>query len=155
MADTYAQIERDLNDALTGLPENNGVYATKDAAKALLASIHFLKMEYGQAADLATEVIESGRYQLEYQEEDTMFMRLRLPQGFIGSETIFGTYSYEDNNDNRADQFSQWWLPTSTPELTLSRDYHTWFIQLVAAESGSRRTDGPIGTNTTPRKTVL
>ena len=137
VADTYAQIERDLNDALTGLPENNGVYATKDAAKALLASIHFLKMEYGQAADLATEVIESGRYQLEYQEEDTMFMRLRLPQGFIGSETIFGTYSYEDNNDNRADQFSQWWLPTSTPELTLSRDYHTWFTQLVAAESGS------------------
>ena len=85
---------------------------------------------------MATEVIESGRYQLEYQEEDTMFMRLRLPQGFIGSETIFGTYSYEDNNDNRADQFSQWWLPTSTPELTLSRDYHTWFTQLVA-ESGS------------------
>ena len=24
VADTYAQIERDLNDALTGLPENNG-----------------------------------------------------------------------------------------------------------------------------------
>ena len=137
VADTYAQIEQDLNDAVEGLPEENGVYATKDAAKALLASIHFLKMEYAQAAELATEVIETGRYQLEFQEEDTMFMRLRLPQGEIGSETIFGTYSYIENNDNRADQFSQWWLPTSNPELTLSRDFHTWFSQLIAVESGS------------------
>lgn len=137
VAETYAQIERDLNEALSGLPEENGIYATKDAAKALLASIHFLKMEYVQAANLATEVIETGQYQLEVQEEDSLFLRLRLPKGYIGSETIFGTYSFIENNDNRADEFAQWWLPTSSPELTLSQEFHTWFSQLVAVESGS------------------
>ena len=47
---TYDQIEADLNDAIAGLPEDNGKYATKDAARALLAQVHFLKMEFEAAA---------------------------------------------------------------------------------------------------------
>ena len=56
VAEAYEQIERDLNDAIENLPEENGIYATKYAAS-LLAQVHFLKMEFEQSATLATEVI--------------------------------------------------------------------------------------------------
>ena len=50
VGEAYAQIEADLNDAIANLPDDNGVYATKDAAKALLAQVHFLKNDFEAAA---------------------------------------------------------------------------------------------------------
>ena len=41
VAETYAQIESDLNGAIAGLPSNNGTYANVHAAKALPAQVHF------------------------------------------------------------------------------------------------------------------
>ena len=93
MAEAYAQIEADLNAAIAGLPSENGVYATSHAAKALLAQVHFLKQEWQQAADLATEVIESGEFTLEQPESDSAFVVMRLPIGSSSSETIFSVYS--------------------------------------------------------------
>ena len=139
VAEAYEQIERDLNDAIENLPEENGIYATKDAAKALLAQVHFLKMEFEQSATLATEVIESGRYSLEQPETDSAFVRLRLPIGSTSSESVFGIYSTLSTNDNRTDQFVQWWQPTASPEVALTTEYWNWFQQIATGANEDRR----------------
>lgn len=65
VADVYAQIVADLKTAEVQLPDDNGVYANKFAAKALLAKV-FLEMgQYQNAYDYANEVITSNRYVLE------------------------------------------------------------------------------------------
>ena len=139
VAEAYAQIEEDLNAAIAGLPSENGVYATSHAAKALLAQVHFLKQEWQQAADLATEVIESGEFTLEQPESDSAFVVMRLPIGSSSSETIFGAYSTLSTNDNRADQFVQWWQPTSNPEISLTTDFWNWFQQIAPGANEDRR----------------
>ena len=139
VADAYAQIESDLNDAISGLPEENGKYATKDAARALLAQVHFLKLEFETAAALATEVIDNPRYQLEQHETDSAFALLRLPQNLTSPEAIFTTYSTLSTNDNRTDQFIQWWQPTSNPEISLTTEYWDWFQQIAVGANEDRR----------------
>ena len=139
VAESYAQIEADLNDAISNLPEENGIYATRDAAKALLAQVHFLKMEFAEAAQLATEVIDSGRYSLEQPETDSAFVRMRLPIGATSPESIFSVYSTLATNDNRTDQFVQWWQPTANPEITLTTDYWNWFEGIVGGANEDRR----------------
>ena len=70
-ADVYAQVVADLQDAVTSLPEAYGTpeqtkgRATAWAAKALLAKVYLYQENYAQAAQLAEEVIESGRFSLE------------------------------------------------------------------------------------------
>ena len=139
VAESYAQIEADLNDAIANLPEENGIYATRDAAKALLAQVHFLKTEFAEAAQLATEVIDSGRYSLEQPETDSAFVRLRLPIGSTSPESIFSVYSTLATNDNRTDQFVQWWQPSANPEITLTTDYWSWFEGIVGGANEDRR----------------
>ena len=163
VGEAYAQIEQDLNEAIESLPESNGRYATKDAAKGLLAQVHFLKLEFSKASQLATEVIESlNNYQLEdgmgvnvidsilvdsmwvdtliteVVFVDSLFLRLRLPIGTMSPETVFGTYSKLEINDNRADQFAQWWTPTSNPEITLTSEFWDWFNYTAGAPEDRR-----------------
>ena len=68
-------------------------------------------MEFAEAAQLATEVIDGGRYSLEQPETDSAFVRMRLPIGATSPESIFSVYSTLATNDNRTDQFVQWWQP--------------------------------------------
>jgi len=139
VGEAYAQIEADLNDAIANLPDDNGVYATKDAAKALLAQVHFLKNDFEAAAPLATEVIESNRYSLEQPDTDSAFVRMRLPIGTTSSESIFSVYSTLATNDNRTDQFVQWWQPSANPEITLTTTYWDWFQQIAVGANEDRR----------------
>ena len=139
VAEVYAQVEQDLNDAIAGLPEENGKYATKDAARALLAQVRFLKLEFASAAELATQVIDNPRYTLEQHETDSAFVGLRLPQNSTSPEAIFTTYSTLENNDNRTDQFVQWWQPTSNPEISLTTEFWDWFQQISVGANEDRR----------------
>jgi tetratricopeptide (TPR) repeat protein len=88
----YAQIELDLQNALAKLPENNGNYATKNAARALLAKIYFQKNDFVNAEKYASEVINSNVYTL----ADT-FDRYTAT---VQSEVVFGTIS-TGPSDNR------------------------------------------------------
>ena len=63
--DVYAQIISDLKTAEAKLPENNGIYADKFAAKALLAKVYLDMSDWQNAYDYANEVISSNRYVLE------------------------------------------------------------------------------------------
>jgi tetratricopeptide (TPR) repeat protein len=63
VAEVYAQILQDFNEALPDLPDQvaNG-YATRDAALGYLAKVHFQMNEFDRAYDYANQVISSGRY---------------------------------------------------------------------------------------------
>ena len=64
---------------------------------------------------------------------------MRLPIGSSSSETIFGAYSTLSTNDNRTDQFIQWWQPTSNPEISLTTEYWDWFQQIAVGANEDRR----------------
>lgn len=60
----YNQVIADLQRAVELLPESNSDRATKWAAKALLSRVYFYRGNYQEAANAATEVIESNQFQL-------------------------------------------------------------------------------------------
>ena len=70
VAEVYAQVLSDLNDAATLLPEENfgagnkNIFATVWAAKAMLARVHLQRQEYNEARILANDVIENGYFGL-------------------------------------------------------------------------------------------
>ncbi|WP_299184621.1 RagB/SusD family nutrient uptake outer membrane protein [uncultured Aquimarina sp.] len=64
IGEVYDFIINDLEDAIVLLPETNGVFASVNAAKSLLARIHLQIGNYEQARDLSNEVIQSGRFAL-------------------------------------------------------------------------------------------
>ncbi len=64
VAETYAAIIEDLKFAEENLPDNNGNYATKMAAKAALAKVYFQMNDLQNAAEYAGQVINSNRYTL-------------------------------------------------------------------------------------------
>lgn len=64
VAEVYAQAIADLTKAEAALPVNNGVYATKGAAGAILARLYLQQGNYVAAAAAADRVIASNRYSL-------------------------------------------------------------------------------------------
>ena len=64
VAETYAQVLKDLTDAETLLPASNGYYATKYAAAAQLSRVYLMQNNYPMAASAANRVVASGQYQL-------------------------------------------------------------------------------------------
>ncbi len=84
-------------------------------------------------------MIASGRYALEAPSTPEEFLRLRLPIGNTSTETIFGTFSNPDISDNRADKFSDWWRPTTNPEITLDPALYQWYTQIATGSSEDGR----------------
>lgn len=64
VAQTYAQVLKDLTDAERLLPASNGFYATKGSAAAMLSRVYLMQRDYASAAGAADRVIQSGKYQL-------------------------------------------------------------------------------------------
>jgi len=64
VAEVYAQVISDLEDAKAGLPANNSFFANTYVASAMLARVHLLMGNYAAAGAEANRVISSGRYAL-------------------------------------------------------------------------------------------
>lgn len=90
--EVYDQVIADLKDAEANLPDQNGAYASKYAAKALLAKVYFTMNDFTNATDYSAQVINSNMFQL----SDTV-ERYLADQG---SEVIFKTIS-TGPSDNR------------------------------------------------------
>ena len=61
----YDQIIADLKDAETKLPEDNGGFATRWAAKALLAKVYFQMNDFTNAYLYANQVIASNKFTMD------------------------------------------------------------------------------------------
>ncbi len=90
VSEVYAQMEKDLTDALAVLPEKDEYpsedlgRATKGAAKALLAKLYMLKKDFSKAEQLCLEIINSNKYSLLPKYSDN-FKQV----GENGAESIF------------------------------------------------------------------
>jgi len=95
----YEKILEDLTFAEDNLPDDNAVYATRWAAKALKARIYFDLNDFTNAGLYANEVIASNRYM-------PLDSLNRYTAG-ANSEQIFATVSYLGNgiSDERGDAF--------------------------------------------------
>ncbi|GAC1586795.1 MAG: RagB/SusD family nutrient uptake outer membrane protein [Ginsengibacter sp.] len=62
--EVYKQVIKDLSDAEAKLPAVTSVYATKNAAAAMLARVYLQKADYLAAEQAANRVIQSGQFKL-------------------------------------------------------------------------------------------
>ncbi|MBC7885530.1 MAG: RagB/SusD family nutrient uptake outer membrane protein [Saprospiraceae bacterium] len=68
--EVYSFIEKDLQDAISALPEKSKYAAadlgrvTKGAAKGILAKLYMIQKKYKEAFNLCEEIIKSGEYSL-------------------------------------------------------------------------------------------
>ncbi|MAI22756.1 MAG: hypothetical protein CL828_01750 [Crocinitomicaceae bacterium] len=126
--EVYAQIVEDLNFAADNLPEENGIYATQDAARAYLAQVYFLMGNYAEAASFASDVINTGHYTLD---EDLD----RFETDIINPETVFGIISMP--NDFRSSWFRDNLRSDNnpSPQLSFSEDF-AFFMSLSGGGDG-------------------
>lgn len=64
LGEVQAQIEQDLLDAIPDLDNADNTLATKGAAQGLLSRLYLYQEKFGQAADLANQVIQDGTFAL-------------------------------------------------------------------------------------------
>lgn len=103
VAEVYEQVVKDLQDAITYLtleagetPKDN-IYATKEAAEALLARVYLYMENWDGAWEMANNVISSGRFELEQNTRYTTYPQI-IPEE--NRETIFAVRRTLDKDDN-------------------------------------------------------
>ncbi|MBD2751713.1 RagB/SusD family nutrient uptake outer membrane protein [Spirosoma validum] len=143
-AQIYAQIEKDLQTAVTGLPEKSQYSsaelgrATKGAAKALLAKVSMYEKKWDVVQRLTDEIIASGQYSLH-----PNYGELWRESTENGVESIFeiqgkgttparGAQGYFVSQGARGD--GGWGWGFNTPSEDLEKAY----------ETGDTRKDGTI-----------
>jgi tetratricopeptide (TPR) repeat protein len=130
VASNYALIISDLQKAISLLPVSNGVYANKNAAKALLAKVYFTMGNYEATLPLLNEVIGSG-----YSLSDSLNRFLRSE---VESEIIFGfvtTSSAYDINARGAGFKGSYRNDLNLPTIALSNELYN----LLSADTSDRR----------------
>jgi hypothetical protein len=125
VGEVYAAVVEDLEFAAANLPAENGVYATSWAAKGYLAQIHFLMLNWSEAASYASEVIASGAFQLDGDLD-------RFETDVINAETVFGIISRIQ--DNRSTWFRDNLRSDNnpSPQLSFSEEFN-FFMSLSGA----------------------
>ncbi len=100
--EVYSQVINDLNDAVNLLPNSNGVFADKYAAKALLERVYLQQKNYLAARDAANEVIQNSGHSLASDfdaafnndidsSEDIFVMQVTLQAGSNTMNTFWAT----------------------------------------------------------------
>jgi hypothetical protein len=119
LASNYEEILSDLDFAEANLPSENGVFATKWAAKALKARMYLGMNNYTKAAQYADEVINSGLF--------TLLDSLNRFTSTANSEQIFFTVSTNAPafQDERGDAFLNYRSDNNAnPTMRASEDFY-------------------------------
>jgi hypothetical protein len=122
VAETYNFIISDLQFAAANLPDNNGNYADKNAAKALLAKVYYMLNRPNDALPLLNEVIAGTNG------GDLSPSLNRFDNTAAQSEYIFATISTNASTDNRAGEFiGKYRNDTKQPDFVISRELYLMF----------------------------
>lgn len=123
VAAVYAQVIKDLTEAENLLPENNGVFATKYAAAAILARVYLQQGDYTNAAAAADRVISSGQYELEKSYADVFPFNASNTNEDIASpenETIF---AIQVTNSQGSNEFNTYFSTLGRGDIDINEDY--------------------------------
>jgi hypothetical protein len=140
-AEVYAQIEADLQDAISKLPLKSQYSqadmgrATKGAAQALLAKAYLYQQKYNEAYNMAGEVISSGQYGLLAD-----YAQVWRETGENGAESIFEVQATLTNGLNG---YTNVQGPRGTPDLGWGFNTPSQSL-LNAYEPGDVRKDATI-----------
>jgi hypothetical protein len=113
--ETYAQIEKDLLDAIQQLPlkgqysGNDLGRASKGAAEALLAKVYLYQEKWQEAFDMSGNVIGSGQYGLLSNYEDVWRE--------VGENKVESIYEVQCSSGNAMRAYSYVQAPRGTPDL--------------------------------------
>jgi len=125
IGEVYEFIINDLTDASNLLPESNGVFATKNAAKALLARIYLQQGDYEKALSAANDVIDSKRYSL------TSDLFRAFNNNSNTSEDIFAwQYTDQDRGNNHMNDFwagEDFGGRSGNPDISVNDEFLTIF----------------------------
>lgn len=136
VASNYQDILADLEfvEETAVLPQHSQYSASMDALYALLSEVHFQMGNYREAADYATQVIASNRYEL-----DTIINRFQ-PDTVIVPEVIFGTRSYSITgiNDYRTGSFTSNYRSDQNAEPFFRANYDNFYLE-YSQDSTDRR----------------
>lgn len=108
VAEVYDQIVLDLKDAIeymtlpAGTESKTNVYATKEAAEALLARVYLYMENWDEAFKMADSVIKSGRFELEKGERYATYPQ-HVPED--NKETIFAVRRTALQDDEGAGRY--------------------------------------------------
>lgn len=132
VSEVYAQVISDLTDAEGLLPEENGFFASKFVAAAMLSRVYLQKGDYEKAAAAASRVIESQLFELTLTYLDAFPYDPDRPSSVIGNtrEDIFAIQVTESQGTN---SFNTFFSPVSRGDIDISQDY------LDTYESGDDR----------------
>lgn len=103
VAEVYDQVVKDLLDAIkfmtlpNGMSPKENIYATKEAAEALLARVYLYMERWDEAYNMANNVINSGRFELEKGERYATYSQ-HTPE--TNKETIFAVRNTLDKDGN-------------------------------------------------------
>ncbi|MFV0604864.1 MAG: RagB/SusD family nutrient uptake outer membrane protein [Niabella sp.] len=92
IADVYTQVIKDLQDAATKMPEENGTRATKYTALAFLSRVYLQKSDFPNALSAANDVIESEMYK----------MNASVGAVFSNKNTAESIWEIQQNDQNNA-----------------------------------------------------
>ncbi|MCG9879441.1 MAG: RagB/SusD family nutrient uptake outer membrane protein [Bacteroidia bacterium] len=130
VASNYSLIVADLQKAISLLPISNGVFANRNAAKALLAKVYFTMGNYDAALPLLNEVIGAG-----YTLSDSLN---RFNRAEVESEIIFGfvtTNSAYDINTRGSGFKGSYRNDINIPTIGLSAELYN----LLSSDTTDRR----------------
>ncbi|PVX44651.1 SusD-like starch-binding protein associating with outer membrane [Flavobacterium sp. 103] len=97
--EVYQLIIDGLNVAYTNLPANNGIYANKYSAKALLARVYLQQGNYAAARDAANDVITNGGFALASNYANA------FNRNENGTEDVFAIQITTQTGDNQLNNF--------------------------------------------------
>ena len=102
--EVYAQVEKDLTEAISILPEaytgdDYGRF-TKGAAMALLGRVYLAQGKYAEAADIYQRLIATNAYQLDRRNGTESYEKLFFAGGEYSPETIFCIMGIKDKFTN-------------------------------------------------------
>ncbi len=125
IGEVYEFVINDLTDAANLLPNYNGIFATKNAALALLARVYLQQGDYERALTSANEVINTNIHSL----TNEYFMAFN--QNNNSSEDIFAwQYTDQDRGNNHMNDF---WAGeafggrSGNPDIAITDDFLTIF----------------------------
>lgn len=117
----YDQIEKDLLEALAGLPETYTTpfdrtgRATKDAARALLSRMYLYKADYTNAAKYSSDVITGGRHAL-----NSSPVVPFTSTSYQTTESIFSVAMNSSDNPNTNNALGQHYGSTNRADITVT-----------------------------------
>lgn len=113
VAEVYTQVVSDLKDAITYMTLQKGespktnIYATKEAAEALLARVYLYMGNWNDAWEMANNVITSERFVLEKSTRYATYSQM-IPED--NKETIFAVRRTIDKDDNGSSRMGSMYI---------------------------------------------